>query len=209
MFRECYICYIITKADFYKWLRDVATWWSYFYYHDNRTFFFVTGRFRWAHVLQLWRKILHHRCRLVGIGRLQTEGIPECIHARDVIPQLDQQARLAWLTLQLADVNKIEPKFEEFQDDSGNTVFFVQPNKPNLLNVNKLWYVLVVDSLSVNCYEQKSKTLLLKIVTILNYQWQVLECHYTLYQSLVMVLFFSCLCVFLWQNFSNYKQRMK
>lgn len=77
----------------------------------------------------------------MGIGRLQTEGIPECIHSRDVIPQLDQQARLAWLTLQLADVNKIEPKFEEFQDDSGNTVFFVQPNKPNLFIVKKeLWY---------------------------------------------------------------------
>lgn len=61
----------------------------------------------------------------MGIGRLQAEGIPECIHSRDVIPQLDQQARLAWLTLQLADINKIEPKFEEFQDDSGNTVFFL------------------------------------------------------------------------------------
>lgn len=69
----------------------------------------------------------------MGIGRLQAEGIPECIHSRDVIPQLDQQARLAWLTLQLADVNKIEPKFEEFQDDSGNTVFFVQPNPIYLL----------------------------------------------------------------------------
>lgn len=73
----------------------------------------------------------------MGIGRLQTEGIPECIHSRDVIPQLDQQARLAWLTLQLADVNKIEPKFEEFQDDSGNTVFFVQPNKPIYLLLKK------------------------------------------------------------------------
>lgn len=73
----------------------------------------------------------------MGIGRLQTEGIPECIHSRDVIPQLDQQARLAWLTLQLADVKKLNPSLKNSRTTQGTLYFLSNQTNPIYLLLKK------------------------------------------------------------------------